>query len=255
MENYKEKSNYEVKFIDEKAYIKYKDREFETYIKDIRCKDGKFKIKDQNGEQPSFSLLVNMMLIAENKYNELIKDKLDKMKVLNKNEVVSKFKGVREAFEEEKEEYFNYIKRKNKSIDIISNVFGAFFFFIAFSMLIAAKENSLMIFVAIAFAMCGYFMRNSRITKAKLRKIIKGKLYISDCYSCELETRSTTEAGIYYYIKVTDDVGNYINEWFEIDKESLDNKGETAAKLYVVEYNGKYELNVATKRMLELGKI
>ena len=109
-------NEYEVNFSGDKVYIKYNDREFCTEIKNIRTNSKKI-LKDQHGKKASQTLNFQILNDVRHKYNELTKQKVKGKNILNKSEIIHKFKGIRLANENEKQEYFKYLKKEEKRFE------------------------------------------------------------------------------------------------------------------------------------------
>ena len=171
-------------------------------------------------------------------YNRMMKEKIGDMPVLEKNEVVSKFYGIRLVSENEKEEYF---EDKYKKIKIWCYI--ACIFCILFAIVITVFGK---LVFAVILALLGCSILFIPLDDSAKNKIIQNsKLYLADCYIYRIMKKHDTDGYIDYYVQVTDKVSGYLEEEFYISNSWLkNNDGIIKAKLYVEEYNGKYDMYV-----------
>ena len=69
-------------------------------------------------------------------------------------------------------------------------------------------------------------------------KIKRGNCYIVDCYSYDKRIQDNSN-GTDFLIKVTDNNGHYLNEWFEINSGTYKNNEIIKAKLIVIGEDAK----------------
>ena len=83
----------------------------------------------------------------------------------------------------------------------------------------------------------------------------KKNLFIADCYAYEVISRKKMTGRhshiLEYYIKITDNENSYLEDEFKVDYQSVNTNNEIKAFLYVIEDNGKYNLDVRTESMLK----
>lgn len=242
--------DYEVNFSEDKVYIKYNGREFCTEIKNIRTNSKKL-LKDQYGKKISQTLNFQIMNDVRNKYNELIKQKIKGKSALNKVDVISKFKGIRLANQNEKEEYVKYLKKTEKHFNNTLN----FFILVAIISMILIKDFLFWICMLIGLIIVGFIKMNLiECSEVISHERLNGNLYIANCYAYEVITRKKNTGRhshiIEYYIKVTDNESSYLEEEFKVDYKSVNTNNDIKAFLYVIEDNGKYDLDVCTESML-----
>ena len=240
------KNEYDVNFSGDKVYIKYNDREFCTEIKNIRT-NSKKTLKDQYGKKASQTLNFQIMNDVRYKYNELTKQKVNGKNILNKSEIIHKFKGIRLASENEKQEYFKYLKKEEKRFEKYLNFF---MLFIIISMIII-KDFLFWIGMLIFLIIIGFIkMGISQCDEVIFQEGPKGNFYIADCYAYEIISRKKNKHIMEYYIKITDNENSYLEDAFKVDYQSVNTNNEIKAFLYVIENNGKYNLDVCTESML-----
>lgn len=244
-------NEYEVNFSGDKVYIKYNDREFCTEIKNIRTNSKKI-LKDQHGKKASQTLNFQILNDVRHKYNELTKQKVKGKNILNKSEIIHKFKGIRLANENEKQEYFKYLKKEEKRFEKYLNFC---ILFIIISMIII-KDFLFWISMLIFLIIIGFI----KMFLCQCDEIIfqggpKKNLFIADCYAYEVISRKKMTGRhshiLEYYIKITDNENSYLEDEFKVDYQSVNTNNEIKAFLYVIEDNGKYNLDVRTESMLK----
>lgn len=241
------KNEYEVNFSGDKVYIKYNDREFCTEIKNIKTNSKKI-LKDQYGKKASQTLNFQIMNDVRHKYNELIKQKVNGKNILNKAEIISKFKGIRLASENEKQEYFKYLKKVEKRFEKYLN----FCILLIIISMIIIKDFLFWIAMLIFLIIIGFIkMGISQCDEIIFQEDPKGNFYIADCYAYEVISRKKNKHTIEYYIKITDNENSYLEDEFKVDYQSINTNNEIKAFLYVIENNGEYNLDVCTENMLK----
>lgn len=251
----KNEDDYEAEFFDDKVRIIYKDREFETEIKNVRV-DKIPRLKDQNAKTASETLHFQIMNDVKKQYNELLEEKIRGMTLLNKNEVVSKFNGIKLANEKEKQEYLNYMKKVNKSVNKNLNIFRNLFLILIILSIFVTKDIGNLIITLIGLIIIELIRLGlGEYNERQIQKNINGKIYIADCYAYQVIKRESKKRGTRYYIKITDNKSGYFEEEFKVDYESVNTNNDIKARLYVIECDGEYDLDVCTERMLELGEI
>ena len=173
-------------------------------------------------------------------YNEVMKEKIRGMTLLNEKELVDKFNGVRLASDNEKCEY---LEERHKSVNGYLLLAGFIFLFFAVFLIIINNGNISRIFGAIILAGLGcfsFFMLEDEEKLSELKQYTK--LYIADCYLYEIiKIEGGDMDPDYYYAKITDMVSGYLEKEIMIDgiPEYIENN-MIKALLYIEEYKREY---------------
>ena len=176
-------------------------------------------------------------------YKNLLEKKIEDSKEISKSEVVSKFSNVRIITNEEKIEYIekHRLKDKPRVFFVITSIllwtlFGIFIFAILGDIIL------LHIFDAIIRGVVAFILfilgKKSNIAINKNRRLIKRikeeEMYIVECEI--YDKKISNGESVYYYIKITD--GNYVvDQWIEVPKNIYEQE-DKKIQFYIFDKTG-----------------
>lgn len=215
--------DYEVKRDGEYIYIRFRKNEF--YVKAETFDPTNLFFRDKNKKFVSLTRGYQIYNHVIRTSKKQLEKEIDESKVILKFEVANKFSNVRTLSVEEKREFFEKQKLKDriKIPFIILSIFlwGSFIFWslgllgfiitddFTISNMVVALILDVLSFVFAKKATAAIF-KNKKIIK----KILNGDMYLAECKIYDRNTISSDD-GKDYYVKLTD--GNYIvDEWISI---------------------------------------
>lgn len=236
-----EPSDYTVKSVnDENIYIKFKDNEY--LIKKETFAPTDLFFKDKNGKFVSVTRGYQIYNYVKSNYSSLLEKPINKDKIIKNDEIISKFQNIKLMSDEDKKIYINHkqLKNKKKTSSFCASIFfvGMSLYMLLGTILILISEMQIQmpaLVLSIIFLLIGKTLYKDSIKdKELINKIMNGKMYIADCYSYDKKVRKHSE-GEDYFIKVTDNNGNFIDKWFEIQKDVYTKNETVKAKLIILE--------------------
>ena len=180
--------------------------------------------------------------------------------MINNNQIINQFNGIRLATDKEKEQYIKCLKGNNISFTLL-NIFAKFWIFIGIFGAIGIITNHenfgtrlFMLLIVCAIGIFGWIInKKTKENIALPRKATNGKLYIADCYSYDKKITNSSRSRR-FYIKVTDNVDCYLDKWFSIDHISFVQNDVIKAKLFVVKNENEYFFDVYTESIISKWK-
>lgn len=222
-------------------------------IESVKISDKNLDIYFKNGEKIFF-------IVGTLRYDIYsFCEKLFSKNVIKRNEIISKFNGIREINNDERKKYIEYCKKN------YLNNSGCFFLliiaFIMFSSYMVIKYNQSMdeklkiiifMYFIILYILFIFTIRGFFIHKKKTKEMENQKIYIVDVYGYYCyETTSGPDDTKDWAIKITDGYF-FLNEKFFISKEAF-LKDKIEGKLIAFENNNDYILRFLDE--VELKKI
>lgn len=242
-------SDYDIKSEGEYIHITFKNNEFLVKKETFQPTDLFFKDKNKHFVSMTRGYKIYNYIIAN--YKKLTERELDESKTILKSEVVDRFSNVKKMSHEEKIDFINKHKIKNKPrlFFVITSVLLWINFIFWLLALVGWIRNSDFInpeIITIIIIMIISFIlgKKSNVAIFKNKKLIKRILnedmYIVECeiYDKKYNHGQDQDGTIYdiYYIKITD--GNYIvDEWIEIPKEKY-KQDSNYVRFYVFDKTG-----------------
>lgn len=242
-------SDYDIKSEGEYIHIKFKNNEFLVKKETFQPTDLFFKDKNKHFVSITRGYQIYNYVMAN--YKKSTEKELNDSKVILKSEVVNKFKNVKKMSNEEKINFINVHKIKNKPrwLFVITSIilWASFIFWLLglLSFILTFDFTISNIIIALIMMIISFVLgkkSNNAILKNKklVKRILNEDMYIVECeiYDKKYNQTQDVDGTVYnnYYIKITD--GNYIvNEWIEIPKEKY-NKDDNKVKFYVFDKTG-----------------
>ena len=242
-------SDYDIKSEGEYLHIFYKKNEF--LVKKETFEPTNLFFRDKNKRFVSMTRGYQIYNYVKAKYKKITEKEIDESKVILKSEVVDKFSNVRTMTNEEKFEFLNNqkIKDKLRFPYIILSIFlwfiFAFILLALFGAVITSDYNIQFIITAIIMAIILFISgikSNKAITKNKriFNRIMNNDMFLVECqvYDKKIDTSGGADGSveINHYIKITD--GNYIvDQWIKIPKEKYE-QNLTNVLFYVFDKTG-----------------
>jgi len=243
-------SDYNIKSEGEYIHIIFKKNEFLVKKETFQSTDLFFK--DKNNHFVSMTRGHQIYSYVTAKYIKLTEKEMDESKIILKSEVVNKFSNVQKMSNEEKINFINQHKLKNRPrlFFIITSVllWGNFTFWsYAILVYIIFFDCTISdIIVTIIIIIVSYILgkkSNTAIFKNKklIKRILNEDMYIVECkvYDKKHNLSGDPDGTVSdnYYIKITD--GNYIvDQWIKIPKEKYKQEDNYTVKFYVFDKTG-----------------
>ncbi|MCI8309348.1 MAG: hypothetical protein HFJ45_03925 [Clostridia bacterium] len=231
-------------------YIRFKKNEFLVRKETFQPTDLFFKDKNKHFVSMTRGYQIYNYVIA--KYKELIEKQVNDSKIILKSEVVNKFSNVKIMTNEEKINFINEQKLKNKPnlffiiTSILLWISFAFWVLVILISIITFEFEILEIIVSVLMLTIFFVFgkkSNATISKSKnlIKRILNENMYIVECqvYDKKYFRTQDTDLTIHdnYYIKITD--GNYIvNQWIEISKVNYKQEDNYIVRFYVFDETG-----------------
>jgi len=239
-------SDYIVESRDRKVYVKFKNNEF--LLNKETLSPTHFFFKDKNNKFVSVTRGYQIYNYIKAKYNSLTEREVDDNRVINQEDIRTKFDGIKVMSKEDKLKYISYNKIKN-SYKPLSFILALFFFictgfWLLGCLLVPENIISEIALFLICFIVGFSIFRYSGRSKTLYNKIMRNKMYMADCYSYDKKI-DTCDEGTFYYIKVANNE-YYLNNWFEISEKIYKKSDVINAKIIFFEDSslGKMDLIV-----------
>lgn len=176
---------------------------------------------------------------------------IEKLKILSKEKILEEFYGVRQATNEEINEYFNKKSFKYHNTEF----FGYFYCFISICLLFfyffllkfIVETNNFFVIIFSPFFFGAGIISSFCIGYDKIKwsdsNARKGKIYVADCYEYDFKGIGTIRHRS-FYIKIHDNKGKYIDEWIRVAHKP---RPQSRIILYIFEYKNEIGLDVIFK--------